>query len=1057
MANTQFPSAINLGDITLISEQIIVDLIGKHPDSVWIMGGGPPCTDVSLLNADRIGAMGAHSSLRIEFERIYHTFAKYLPSNRLFCFMECTRMELEDRVHYDAVFNSYPAEICSSAFTWATRPRLWWSNHDFVWPENTKITNRPDGSILVTPAYQRLPLTDCLEQGWLPFSIRKGLKREEDFSFSCFTRSTPRTKPMSDPRGIELCSASELKQWQQDSWAQSPYQYRQRNQVQSRNGQMRRLISSETERIMGFPKDWTAPLLQVKMQPHEYEHRRKSLLGNAWCVMVVMFVLRAIQVPLPAASANAPELVQHREYNLPLSFQQDLPQDTLKDLQSEIVLTLDSLDKSSNQCEFAASLQETVLGPDLHDMWSAQLSSLYLGWQPTSFGHAKSMTRLIPKGLDPSVHLGVALGTNTPLHNPKPLADDLLFACHKMCDPNYQAWAESRKSSFLKVVQLSKNLTRKFLAVQSPFGKIVCPSVNPGLVFAISWLCRWPDMDLALLPVSGAPIIGEIPPTGIFRATSIQPSVSKHEWDSSAAAWNASLLRRSPPDTEQAEAIWNSSLSEQSEGFLGQWQSKESLDLEYGESGWRAMPRFAIWQSDKWRCIDNGKASQHNAVVDIVDKIHTSSIEVSAAIGHYLASIDHLKRPHCRATRDMRKAYRQIPVAQNQSQYQIICVFNPEIHKWCFAKLRGLAFGLTSAVVSFNRIPAFITMVLRRWFGIPTVNFFDDIRIHSLQEHSKIVWNLTVWVMHQLGWVFDIGKDQPFESVGPFLGFLEDLSELHTSGNITISPKPSFITQVSDSITQALSTNTLDHGQARSLRGKCLHLSTGLQGRAGRPLLYAFEILLQSEGTTIPDELRVCLQFFEFAIKNYKWRTFIPLCVRERTVTLYTDASACGVPPHQKVVLCFIMIDGDRRIGGYAKVSGRILQSFDMKSTYIAHGEALAILFAWWHIKHLIAGRVVLHFIDNLGVLSAFCKGSSAISDISHLVGASIACEVSAMLRVWREHVDSHANLADAGTRDGLDDYKSLNIQVTELALPPWPASVKHALLQDWLALFSLL
>ena len=247
----------------------------------------------------------------------------------------------------------------------------------------------------------------------------------------------------------------------------------------------------------------------------------------------------------------------------------------------------------------------------------------------------------------------------------------------------------------------------------------------------------------------------------------------------------------------------------------------------------------------------------------------------------------------------------------------------------------------------------------------------------------------------------------------------------------------------------------MEHGQGRSLRGKCLHLSTGLYGRAGRPLLYAFELLLQSDSTQLPLELEVCLRFFMFAIVNQKWRIFFAADPQEHTGILYTDASACGIPPFQKVVLCFVLLSATIRLAGYALVTGKLLQSFDMKSTYIAHGEALAILFAWFHVRNLVRGRQILHFIDNLGILSAYLKGSSTISDISHLVGAGITMEVSAALRVWREHVDSHANLADAGTRGAFQDYVALKIPCRQYALPPWPESVRHATLDDWLCLLA--
>ena len=105
VANTQFPSAINLGDIRLITQQHITDIVKKWPDRYWLLTGGPPCQDVSLLNSDGCGSWGDRSGLREEFRRIYNWFCTAVPSERLFAIMECTKMLPEDQVAYDEVFH----------------------------------------------------------------------------------------------------------------------------------------------------------------------------------------------------------------------------------------------------------------------------------------------------------------------------------------------------------------------------------------------------------------------------------------------------------------------------------------------------------------------------------------------------------------------------------------------------------------------------------------------------------------------------------------------------------------------------------------------------------------------------------------------------------------------------------------------------------------------------------------------------------------------------------------------------------------------------------------
>ena len=54
----KWPQAIPLGDVKCLSEAVLISMVNQFPDVWWILTGGPPCTDVSLLKDDRAGAFG---------------------------------------------------------------------------------------------------------------------------------------------------------------------------------------------------------------------------------------------------------------------------------------------------------------------------------------------------------------------------------------------------------------------------------------------------------------------------------------------------------------------------------------------------------------------------------------------------------------------------------------------------------------------------------------------------------------------------------------------------------------------------------------------------------------------------------------------------------------------------------------------------------------------------------------------------------------------------------------------------------------------------------------
>ena len=127
-----FPEAKDPGGVCEISAAEIIELVKRFPGARFCLGGGPPCQDVSELNATAAGAQGARSVLREEFEHIYNILRDAIEADkkgsaaeRLLGILECTRMRPEDRPSYDKVFKVSPFELCSRHFTPATRPRWW--------------------------------------------------------------------------------------------------------------------------------------------------------------------------------------------------------------------------------------------------------------------------------------------------------------------------------------------------------------------------------------------------------------------------------------------------------------------------------------------------------------------------------------------------------------------------------------------------------------------------------------------------------------------------------------------------------------------------------------------------------------------------------------------------------------------------------------------------------------------------------------------------------------------------------------------------------------------
>ena len=66
----------------------------------------------------------------------------------------------------------------------------------------------------------------------------------------------------------------------------------------------------------------------------------------------------------------------------------------------------------------------------------------------------------------------------------------------------------------------------------------------------------------------------------------------------------------------------------------------------------------------------------------------------------------------------------------------------------------------------------------------------------------------------------------------------------------------------------------------------------------------------------------------------------------------------------QTVTLSFILKQHTAVRAGRAVVTIAMLQSFEQRNTYIAHGEALACLFFLWHMKNQLKNASIMHFMS---------------------------------------------------------------------------------------------
>ena len=449
----------------------------------------------------------------------------------------------------------------------------------------------------------------------------------------------------------------------------------------------------------------------------------------------------------------------------------------------------------------------------------------------------------------------------------------------------------------------------------------------------------------------------------------------------------------------------------------------------------------------------------HNEVVSMCERIHTTTPDVGFGIARHLCELHQAKHGAIpsivRGTRDMKSAYRQLPVWEGHQRIHIICAWCPDVGAWQFAELRGLAFGISIAVLLFNRVPAHISAIARRWLALPVINFFDDFKITSVEGLHQDCWTSFKWLTDATGWVFDADKDSMMSSKGPFLGFIEDYTLIASKGIIQTTTKETFKQNLKMMLDKAIDSRVLHPGEARSLQGKVLHQSQGYDGRIGRGQSFAFAEHIKMNNLTIGQKLLNNIIFHRTLCDIAPVRKVDVLYNRRPRITIYTDASCEVEPPRTgpTVKICYLLIaDTGYRSGGFATLPDEILDSFDSRDTYIAQGEALAPIFCLIHEKKVVYGASVVCYIDKMGVLASLCKGSSVVADFGCVIHALLIAMVRLNVQPWWEHVDSAANPADGGTRGSLQSAEELGIKLKHKLVPDWPRSTVKATPAEWMA-----
>ena len=1064
-AQSTMPSIVHVPHVEDVSIAMLLPFLERRQVRGILVGGGSPCQGNSALNKHRRGLHDPRSQQPFMLKELVASLRQHPACKGLeiITFLENVASAPADVVtSYSQWLQGPPVRINASSCGWCNRDRLFWlvGNSKHLGSVQGPL---PDGwgwdASSSSPRQLRFegekpvpPKIHC-EQGFQVVSDPLMVMKQKAPAIFTFTREF--YHPMD---GVQQASPQAVERWSSDSRRFPPSAYEEHSLVW-RGQTWRTPAPSERSQMLGVPPSATAAFPCVAAQRTQ---RRNSLLGNGFHIPSLLCLLSLL-----------PSLCDAKCHSLPVSLQcptsqvlgerlqgtlwepgrlQALPctlsapavvcgmQAQLSDFQVDASIW-SRCTKALLHCDTAllqgfAAFQMSR-GEEYRELppcaiGARQRSQIYAGLSGQRFSSesARGLDHLLPSGLGKEAHMLQSSALPSPFLTREWPDADVEFVAYTI-----GVWRELLPL----LAQRQRQVVRSVIQAVSPLQEALCrfrcdsairvaANKNAAVIAFFTSLLRWPDVWQAKEMIRGFSIVGDLPVSGLFRA--ITPHLSKdpdtQAWLASDAVAAVDAILQSSPGKHAAE-IQRVTEKEQAKGFCSEWMTRSQLDARFGRGGWRPLERFLIVQADgKLRVIDNARRTGHNLHTEMNEIIHVVSVEFVAAAAQQVAN--HLP-PHERppqetsswlrmriATDDLPDAYRGHPVRDDQLCFSIVAVF-VEGAGWRFTILYGLAFGLESAVVNFNRLPLLAVAVCRRCLSGMNAAYFDDelsVDFHSESAVSQLAFKL---VCKAFGAEPQAAKSFPPAPDRKYLGTSVHVGAFLCEGTICVQPKFATVVKVCTRLQAALQSGTLPRDLAGRLRG--------YGAKYASPLLTRFQ---HGESEVLSAEDKLVLQSLLAIVLQAPPRMFcLQACARPFT-RVYSDASFEGGVLRLGWVL--FPSDGAQPQGGTCLVPSAVLESWKSRRQQIYPGETLAVLLVPMLLPQYFVAADVLWFIDNQASVTAVIKGCSAEGDVHEIAHLAAVSRCAQRTKVWFEWIDSDSNPSDGLSRLGL--------------LDPWSAQ------QDW-------
>ena len=583
-------------------------------------------------------------------------------------------------------------------------------------------------------------------------------------------------------------------------------------------------------------------------------------------------------------------------------------------------------------------------------------------------------------------------------------------------------------------------------ALRGKAARRVAPGPNIALIAAIATALDWPDQNIAADFCYGFPLLGTaLPDSGLFRPLPQQDAAAFYESNiaptlTTNVEYTRELVKELTrkgqalaPDDATAWALHETTRVEREEKkVLGPefdldqlWQHYPIWHDEQGRemSAARPSPRFATWQKDVVRAIDDYKRSLINWCWNPAETISPPSALFPIEILHEIASLCRrleLPLPAMQlAMDDVAFAYKRCAVLQQE--YGILCYWNPEKKKVVFCEQWGLPFGAVASVTGFCRLPHMLTRFARPFFAVLSDHYIDDAMQPDFAAAGDSAQVALGHLFKKVGIPFSEKKRQRPAALQQELGVECDMRSFHTDGTASIQPTKERCKSILDTLLNCELSNKLTPALAKELFGKLSFCLQSLFGRVGRAsALPLVQRCYNNKDLSFTHDLREMRRFFNIILdpQHLPKRTFRLGTDNRPPTFVWSDASE--KPAYRG--LGVVLHDEEEPVTGRlyaADVAPQWLVDIFLRhgETSICSLELLAALCALLTMHKRLRHRKICFFVDNTAAWSCMINGFSSsppmakIGNLFHLALAALEADC------WVEWVKSEANIADLPSR----------------------------------------